>query len=143
MPSADTNGHGKGKEKEEDVTAPPLPRSNNSEEPAASRAFSAKNAGKERQRARDLSSLQQLEKQFPIPPRKSSLSLRERRAASNPSHRRISNASSSGAPSVLLPSAMPSDAEDKLKDARNGSVSDASSVIIRRDEKEEEAIERL
>jgi hypothetical protein len=38
---------------------------------------------------------------------------------------------------------MPSDAEDKLKDARNGSVSDASSVIIRRDEKEEEAIERL
>jgi hypothetical protein len=136
MPSAATNGHGKGKEKEEDAMATLLPRHNSTEQNAGNKPFLAKNAGTERQRAMDLSSLQQLEKQFAIPPRKSSLSLRERRAASNPGQRKASNASSSGAPSMLLPSAMP------LKDTRNESVSDASSVIGLKDEKEEETVER-
>lgn len=141
MPSTDVNEHGKGRE-DSHTTVPPLPRNTSSEDNAVSKATLTRDSGKERQRAMDLLSLQQLEKQYAIPPRNSSMSLRDRRAASNPGQRKMSNASSSGAPSV--PSAMPLDAEEKVKDARDGSVSDdTSSMIIHRNEEEEEAIERV
>lgn len=141
MSRAEMNGHGKAKE-EIHTTVPPLPRHTSSEDNAVSKATPTKDEGKERQRALDLSSLQLLERQYTLPPRKSCVSLLERRAASNPGQRKISNASSSGVPSALLPSAMPLNTGEKVKDARNGSVSeDTSSVIIHRDEEEEEALE--
>lgn len=136
MPSAGTIGHEERKEQEEDAIAPGIPRSTSSEDNTITKDVTTKDVGLTRQRAMDLSSLQQLEKQYVIPPRKSSLSLRERRAASNPGQRKTSNASSSGPPSDRLPSAMPSDIEEKVKVARNGSVSDAGSVVIRRNEEE-------
>ncbi|TID15315.1 Carboxypeptidase S1 A [Venturia nashicola] len=142
MLSGDMNGHGNAKE-DIQITIPTPPRDTSSEDKAISKATSIKDAGKERGRALDLSSLQQLEKAFALPPRKSSMSLRERRAVSNPGHRETSNASSTGAPPVLMPSAMPADTEEKLKDARNGSISDdTSSVIIHGREEEEEVAER-
>ncbi|KAE9977897.1 hypothetical protein EG328_001770 [Venturia inaequalis] len=143
MPSAKMNEHDKTKE-DSPATIPSLLRNTSSEDNAIRKAAPIKVSGRERQRLLDLSSLQQLEKTFPLPPRKSSMSLRERRAASSPGQRKISNASSIGAPLGLLPSAMLPDAEEKVKDARNGSVSDdTSSVIIHRDEEEEEVTELL
>lgn len=141
MLGGEMNGHGKAKEGIH-LAIPSLPRDTSSEDKAISKATPVKDAGMERQRAMDLWSLQQLEKTFALP-REFSMGLRERRAASNPDQRRISNASSTGAPPVLLPSAMPTDAKEMVKDARNGSfLDDTSSIVSQGDEEGEDGVER-
>ncbi|QDS75190.1 hypothetical protein FKW77_008618 [Venturia effusa] len=138
--SMDTNGYRNGTG-DIQSTIPSLPRNATSKSNAVGKSTPPNDPGKERQRAMDLHSLHQLEKQY-------SMNLRNRRAASNPGHRRKSDASSSGAASVLLPSAMPPDAEESVKNARDELTSDdASSVIVHRNEEEEkddddQAVER-
>jgi len=105
-----------------------------------------KNSGKERQRALDLSSLQQLEKGIrglPIPPRKSSLSLRDRRTVSSPGSRKFSNASSAGTAPGLLESPMPLErrgTDTKVNGIMNTASRSSSYREIARSENEHELL---